>query len=333
MGQPRRSHRSPRRSFRPDLNGPLEDRTLLSTGQAEVSQVAEMLLASRRSPGHKATTAAPTGDTVHTAVIRRARVPIQTFVANGGRSVRVRDAQGEYFDVKITGVGTVTARPMPNHDGRVRIITFGTNSASSLSIDPARPRARQGQAHTFNPAFGKGDELLNVGEIQIRSGRIGQVLGFRTMNLSGPVVVLGDSNVSRIAANRLLPGALIDIAGDLDTLDVFVDANLAGPGTGIFVGRDLNWTNVRGDLTVSNGAAVSVGRDVGLVAQAAKGTGSGGQGILVQGNFTIAPESAVIINRDLAGPMTIQGNFNGYSRFVVKGSASGTISVLGTTSP
>lgn len=323
--------RPQRHVFQATATETLEPRQLLSTGQAEVSRVADLLVASRRQAATPSR--AGEGAIAAAAAARAARVPIQTFIGNGGRTVRVRDSQGEYFDIKVQGVGTVTATPMPSHDGRVRIIALGTNSSSNLVVEPVRPVPRLNQAHTFNPAFGVGDELLNVGAIEIRSGRIGQILGFRTVNLSGPVVVRGESQVDRIAVNRLLPGATIDVANDLNTLDVFVNADLSGPGTGIFVGRDLNWTNVRGNLTIADGAAIRIGRDLGLVAQGAKGTAVGGQGLLVQGNLVIAPSSAFIINRNLVGPVTVQGNFTGASRFIVLGTVRASVSVLGTVTP
>jgi hypothetical protein len=331
--------RAVRRAFRPTLGGPLEERVLLSTGQAEIDAIVSQILASRRGVPASSPAAGDTGQgrvTVDRARIQRH--PIQTFVGNGGRKVRILDGTGDAFDVAVTGVGTVTARPMPSHDGRVKIIARGTTSASVLTITPVRPQPQQGEAHTFNPAFGSGDELLNVGQIVIRSGRIGQILGYRTANLSGPIRILGESSVSRIALNRILPGGTIQVANDLDTLDVFVDADLSGAGAGIFVGRDLNWMNIQGNLTIGDGATLNIGRDTGEVAQPGKGTAIGGQGILIQGNLVINPGGTFVVTRNMNGiaggsSMAIRGNFNGTSRFSVGGSINQPITVLGTVTP
>jgi hypothetical protein len=324
--------RAVRRAFRPTLGGRLEDRVLLSSGQAEIDAIVEQVLASRRK--HRPATDGP----IHAAA-QRGRVlrhPIQTFVGNGGRKVRVLDGTGEAFDVQVDGVGTVTARPLPSHDGRVKIIAFGTTSRSSLIIAPARPVPTEGGAHTFNPAFGAGDEILNVGQIVIRSGRIGQILGYRTVNLSGPVRVRGESSVDRIALNRILPGGTIEVASDLNTLDLFVNADLAGAGTGIFVGRDLNWLDVQGNLSIRDGATINIGRDTGLVAQPAKGSAIGGQGMLIQGNLVIGEGGTFRVNRDINGTgasLAVRGNFNGTSRFSVGGTVNAPIAVLGTVTP
>src|SRR5690606_21589582 len=105
--------------------------------------------------------------------------------------------------------------------------------STELLIDPATPRATAGDglAHTFLGVLGRGDEILQVGQIDVLSGRIGSISGFRTVNLSGPVYILdsyGNPNdgpvVERIALNAMLPGASIHVAGDLNTLDVFTSA-------------------------------------------------------------------------------------------------------------
>lgn len=324
--------RQGRRAFRPNWDGRLEDRELLSTGQAEVSRIADQMLAARHDG------AGPVSTRRATAVPRQDGPrehlkPIQTFVRGGGKGVRVIDGQGDIFDVIITGTGTVRARPTRDHDGRVDLILSGTTSDSIVTISPAALHQEPGKAHTFNPAFGSGDELLNVRAIQVRSGRIGQILGFRTVNLSGPIDVRGESAVDRIALNRILPGGSITVTNDLNTLDVFVNANFAGSGTGLFVGRDLNWMNVRGDLTFTDGATAGIARDLGLRAQPQKGTGAGGQGLQVQGNFNIASGSTFVIERNLAGPLVVQGNFTGTSRFIVRGFVTSGVQVLGTVSP
>jgi hypothetical protein len=91
--------------------------------------------------------------------------------------------------------------------------------------------------------------------------------------------------------------------------------------------------NVRGNLTFADGATANIGRDLGLVAQPAKGTAVGGQGLLVQGNFAINPGSEFVINRNLAGPLVVRGNFDGTSRFIVRGSVLASTQVLGNVTP
>jgi hypothetical protein len=302
--------RADRRAMRPSVDGRLEPRLVLSVAQG-TAEIAEAIAYVRNARPALARPAA------HPAVARPAAVkpaatlpqllPVRTFVANGGRTVRIQDGRGDAFDVKLTGGGTITARPM--QDGRVRIIAIGTGPQTEMAINPVNVVPTKNGAHTFNPEFGVGDDILDVGGIEIRSGRIGSILGFRTANLSGPLIIRGTESVDRIALNELQPGALIATGGDLNTLEVFGNARLSGAETGIVVGRDLNWFNVRGNLTLENGAILDVARDVGLTAQGAKGSSGGGQGGLIQGNLGIAAGSAVLVGRATDAPVITQGSF------------------------
>jgi hypothetical protein len=264
----------------------------------------------------------------------------QSLTRRGGQSVRILTGRGTAFDVTVRGFGTVTARPTA--DGRWNLNVFGTDANSELTINPVDPsilrQFGKRTAHTFNPSYGVGNPILEVAGVNVTTGKIGQILGFRTANLSGPIVLRNDSPIDRIAFNRLLPGALIQTAGDLDTLDVFVSANLAGSGTGIKVGRDLNWFNVRGDLTIEDGATLETTRDIGLVPQPDKGTAVGGQGMLVQGNLILAPAGSMVVGRNLSGSsvgnsLTVFGNLAGSSRLTVNGVVTRPVVVLGTTTP
>ena len=88
-------------------------------------------------------------------------------------------------------------------------------------------------------------------------------------------------------------------------------------GPGISVGRDFNSFSVGQNLTIRDGANITVQRDLGLNAQPAKGTGPSGQGIAVQGNLVIEPGSTIRIGRDLVGNISVVGNAD-------IGAASGT---------
>lgn len=327
--------RSSRRALRPTVDDRLESRVVLSTasGTAEIAeaiayvrtQARPTTTAQARTLGTRAqATLRPTvnaGQVLGTTQFKS----IRTLVANGGRTVRILDGHGDAFDVRVSGGGTVTARPM--HDGRVKIIAMGTNPQSELLIHPVNVNPQKGQAHTFNPEFGIGDDILEVGAIEIRSGRIGQILGYRTANLSGPLIIRGSEAVDRIALNTLKPGALIQTAGDLNTLNVFGGAQLGGANTGIVVGRDLNWFTIGGNLILEDGAVLDVSRDVGLTAQAAKGTSIGGQGGLIQGNLGIDSGSAVLVGRATDAVVLIQGSYIGDSATRVVSPTGGWIAL------
>ena len=154
----------------------------------------------------------------------------------------------------------------------------------SSAINPLGSPQKKGYAHSF--AYGESNRghVLNVGQITINSGEIGGILGFQDTELSGPLVSDGTGAIDRIALESILPGASITTGGDVNTLDVLDGIDLSGPGTGIFIGRDLNLLNVGTDLDITNGAVFSVGRDVGLVSQPPKGTGSGSNVLLLNFN-------------------------------------------------
>lgn len=298
------TRRANRRAFQPTLDGRLESRLVLSTVSA-MAHAAHMA------------------------------VPNQILTGSGGRKVRIGLTDGEYFDAKVSNGGTIRAHRLPG--GRVALVVYGSTPLSELEIDPVSKPARKGLAHQYAPNYGTFTHVLNVGSIDIKSGKIAGIFGYRTANLSGPLTVANgpDTPIDRIAFFNLLPGASINTGGDVNTLDVYNDANLSGAGTGINIGRDLNWFYSTGNLNISNGATFTVNRDLGLTLQASKGTDPGGQGALILGNVAIDNTSSLVIGRNLAATFKVDGNFSGTSHVVVGGAVTGGLGfvVLGTQTP
>jgi hypothetical protein len=236
-------------------------------------------------------------------------------------------------------IGTVRAYPMTG--GRVGIIVDGSTQNTSLTINPLGEPQKKGFAHSF--AYGESSRvhILNVGQITVNSGRIGDILGFQDADLSGPLVVSGTGSIDRIAFANLLPGASIKTGGDLNTLDVLGGIDLSGAGTGISIGRDLNLLNVGTNLVLSNGATFTIGRFLGLLNQPPKGTGTGSNvltlnfnqltnttitvtlpptvGAFIQGNVQIdtAHGSAFLIGDNIVNTMYIEGAFMGFSGILI----------------
>jgi hypothetical protein len=237
-------------------------------------------------------------------------------------------------------IGTVRAYPMPG--GRVGIIVDGSTLNTELAINPLGIPQKKGFAHSF--AYGESNRghILNIGQITINSGSIGGILGFQSAALSGPLVSDGPGAIDRIAFAQLLPGASITTGGDVNTLDVLNSVELSGAGTGIFVGRDLNLLNVGNSIQLSNGAAISIGRNLGLVSQPPKGTGTGSNvlllnfnqltqttitvalpqpvGTFIQGNVVINPGSQFLVGSNIVNLMYVEGGISGFSRLLVNAS-------------
>ncbi len=234
-------------------------------------------------------------------------------------------------------IGTVRAYPMSG--GRVGIIVDGSTQNTELAINPLGLPQKKGFAHSF--AYGESNRghVLNIGQITINSGEIGAILGFQDANLSGPLVSAGTGAIDRIAFENILPGASITTGGDVNTLDVLDSASLSGAGTGIFIGRDLNLLNIGGTLTLSGGAQFSIGRNLGLVSQPPKGTGTGSNvlllnfnqlantitsvstpsaiGTFIQGDVVINPGSEFTVGSNIINPMYVEGSISGTSRLLV----------------
>lgn len=239
---------------------------------------------------------------------------VQYFTAHGGQIARLIDTDGEVYSVDVVGTGTVHAQPMKG--GRVRLIVEGSTPSTVVAINPFIFTPEKGTAHDFPDNAGHGDGLLHVGAIKVRTGKIGQILGFQTADLSGPLRVPGKTAVDRIALYALKPGASITTGGDLNTLDVYTDLALGG-GPGISVGRDLNFLQLAGNLSVGDGSNFAIGRDIGLNAQPEKGSVGGGQGALIGGDMSIAPTGAFTIGRALDAPFVVNGTITGARQVVV----------------
>ena len=252
--------------------------------------------------------------------------------ASGGMGTLIQDIDGELWVAYLqdpldrrSPAGTI--RAFPDSGGRVKFIVDGTTENTELVIEPYAKIRPRNQAHAFSAHLGRQDKALGVSDIQITSGKINSILGYRTVNLSGKVTIAGDNPVSRIAVNSIQPGASIITGGDLNTLNVYNSAVFDG-GTGISVGRDLNWMTVYGNLEFRNGADLIVGRDIGLNTQPDKGTSSGGQGALINGNMYIAPGSSMQVGRALDSGFVIQGRLDGANHISIP-TGGGNLIALG----
>jgi hypothetical protein len=242
-------------------------------------------------------------------------------------------------------IGTVRAYPMS--DGRVGIIVDGSTQNTDLTINPLGEPQIKGFAHSF--AYGESNRghILNIGQITVNSGSIGAIEGFQDSVLSGPLVVGGTGAIDRIAFLGIEPGASITTGGDVNTLDILDGIDLSGAGTGIHIGRDLNLLNVGGNIQLSNGATFTIGRNLGLVSQPPKGTGSGTNvlslnyttvansivttvipavGSYIQGSVIIntASGSAFLIGGNIFNTMYIEGSVTGFSGLLINTSTAPT---------
>ena len=256
---------------------------------------------------------------------------ITSRVAYGGQLSLIKDTDGERYGVLITGGGVVHAKPMSG--GRVELIVLGSTDLSVLSINPYVPPRVKGLAHTFPVKYAHQDGLLHIGSILIESGKISEIDGYHTADLSGPINISGNGVVNRIAFQSLKPGAMIATSPDttLNTLDVLNNIDLSG-GPGIALGRDLNSFSVGGNLTLSGGSSIVVGRDLGLMPQAAQGTGPGTQGALVQGNVVINDGSTLTIQRTLQGIFLVNGTFTGSNNVQISFGGNNLVARGGFTS-
>ena len=241
--------------------------------------------------------------------------------ASAGASVVLTTNSGEQFYVHVSGGGTVRGFKTPG--GAFRLLVQGTDSNSELTINPLLQRPYKGTAHTFSPGKTTRNSLVTISGINVTSGRISSILGYHTTILSGPISVGDATPIDRIALFATLPGASIGSGGDVNTLDIYSDAIFSGKGTGISVGRDVNYMSVGGSLGLFNGANLRVGRDIGLVGQPIKGTEIGidptnnttntilVQGGLIQGNLVIGSTSKFIVGRSLDSRFLVRGTVFG----------------------
>lgn len=312
MGR-RGARRRVRRDFRPALEGRLEERNFTS-----VLTPAARLLQRRAA-----------------LVERFARMPrgnVSGFPADGGSAIALTDSDSERFRVTVANAGTVRAQR--GTMGSVFLVLQGTQDNSEVDVTLINyPQQTRGN-HQFVFPRTLWDRRINLAGVDVTNGRLGGFFGFGTANLSGAFNYPGAETIDRLAFANLLPGASIRTGGDLNTLDIHDDVTLSGANTGIFIGRDLNLFNVSGNVTLSDGAQIVIGRDVGAEVQLPKGTGLGGRGIRIMGNLTINPGSTLTIQRNVVGQIFIQGNLVGASRLLVDGSVPpGNIIVSGTITP
>jgi hypothetical protein len=304
--------------------------------------------------------------------ITRKRVAIATQTARGGQAVEVTALDGSHYMIRLSytsntiatntpegangqggnssaltatsqvsqqnanypqPIGTVRAYAMPG--GRVGIIVDGSTPNTELTINPLGQPQKKGFAKSFAYGESARNHLLNIGQLTVTSGQIGAIEGFQVAELSGPLTVSGTSPVNRIAFDAIVPGGSITTGGDLQTLDVLNSIDLSGSGSFISIGRDLNLLNVGGFITLSNGANFILGRNLGLIAQPPKGTGTGSNvlslnftnvsnsiitvtipsvGSFIQGNVNISPGSVFGIGGMIYNTMYVEGSVNGYSR-------------------
>ncbi len=251
-------------------------------------------------------------------------------------------------------IGTIRAYPMPG--GRVGLILDGTTQNTELTINPLGQPQIKGFAHSFAYGEATRKHFLNIGQITVNSGQIGSILGFQDAILSGPLTSLGTTAIDRIAFYQLAPGASIQTGGDVNTLDVFQNATLSGAGTGVNIGRDLNLLNVGGTLTVTDNASFAIGRDLGLLPQPPKGTGTGSNvlllnfnsllgttvnnialppsvGSFIQGNVILTNGGAFLIGRSIDNTMYIEGGIIGFSRLLTNAATAPTTPPLETKLP
>ncbi|MFI5458270.1 MAG: hypothetical protein ACHRXM_22800 [Isosphaerales bacterium] len=232
-------------------------------------------------------------------------------------------------------IGTVRAYPMSN--GRVGIIVDGSTPNTDLTINPLGEPQRKGFAHSFAYGESARNHIVNIGQLTVTSGQIGAIEGFQDAVLSGPLVATGTAAIDRIALDAILPGASITTGGDVNTLDVLNGITLTG--TNINIGRDVNLLNVGGSIELSNGSAFLIGRDIGLVSQPPKGTGTGSNvlllnfntlqnttitttlpesvGTYIEGNVVIGPGSTFSIGQGINNGVYIEGSLSGYSRMFI----------------
>ena len=369
MSDSRTKRRRPSsRAYRPALDGKLEDRVLLSTQTLHQYLATNLGLLKHPQAGVAFHVNVPPFAlhaprwNRHFRVIHAAAV--QTI--RGGQAANVVAVDGSHFRIQLgyesntvataagdgaagtytsstqepalsndqptelpQPIGTVRVYAMPN--GEVGIIVDGSNDNTELTINPLPTPIRVGYSKSY--AYGQAGvtHILNIGQITVNSGEIGAIEGFHTANLVGPLVVGGTTTVDRIAFNSIEPGASITVGGTLNTLDILQGITLTG--TNIEIGRDLNLFNVGGNINLSNGSQILIGRDMGAVLQPPKGTGTGSNVLTL--NFTTLANTITTLTTPPSVSAYIQGNIiiGPGSAFVLGRSVDETIWVIGNIDP
>jgi hypothetical protein len=369
--------RTPSRTFHPTINGALESRMLLTYWHVIPKVLGNAAFLLKHPSARTAFLQNLPPQVQHAnpkfpvSGITRRRFVIATQTARGGQAVEVTALDGSHYMIRLSytsntigtntaegsagqsgnlaatalvsaqnanypqPIGTVRAYAMPG--GRVGIIVDGSTSNTDLTINPLGQPQKKGFAKSFAYGESARNHLLNIGQLTVTSGQIGAIEGFQVAELSGPLTATGTTPIDRIALGAILPGASITTGGDVQTLDVLNNIDLSGPGTGITIGRDLNLLNVGAGITLSNGANFNIGRNLGLIAQPPKGTGTGSNvlslnftnvsnsiitvtipsvGSFIQGNVNISPGSVFALGGIIYNTMYVEGAVIGYSRLL-----------------
>ncbi len=292
------------RAFQPTLDGNLEPRLLLSKV-------------------HALSLKDPIG------------IPGNIRTAFGGQAVEITNASGKSFYILVTS-GTVQAYRMSG--GRFGLTIKGSSVDSEVTINPVIDEKVKGTAHTFNNRLSHYNQLINIGAINVTSGTVSAILGYRSAILSGPLVVNSTNRVDRIAFDTVAPGASIIVGGDLNTLDVLNNLTVSGPATGVVIGRDLNSLSVGGNLNIANAAVFSIARYQGLIPQPAKGTAPQPQPIenlntstvvtvpiataAIGGNLVLTNGGRFIVGQALQGFFLVNGATIGAANIQINGNGN-----------
>ena len=259
---------------------------------------------------------------------------IQT--AFGGQAVDITTNTGESFYIFVD-TGQVRAFAMPG--GKFGLRVSGTTPNSTLTINPVVDSQIVHTAHKVNGRQTQYTGTINLGMIDIMNGQINDILGYKTAVLSGPLYAFGTNPIDRIALDSIQPGGSIITGGDVNTLDIATNVILSGAGNDINIGRDLNFFSTFGDVDVINGANIIIGRNLGLTAQPAKGTGpssipantaflaststvttfSNFEATQIEGNLVIAPGSQFLIRGAIGGQFFISGFVAGANNISTQG--------------
>ncbi len=369
MSESRTNGGRPRsRAFRPSLDGRLEDRVLMSSIASKVKDQLSLSAALLKNPAARNAYLLKHPPQLQRAPhfnghVRRRTGVAATQTLKGGEDVLV-NAGGTHYQVALsytsntlatnitegqdgqsgnasTGTSTAlvsqagsnypqpigTVRAYPMSGGRVGLIVDGSTQNTELTINPLGQQQRKGFAKSFAYGAAARGHLLNIGQITVNTGLIGDIEGFQDAVLSGPLVVSGTTSIDRIAFDAILPGASITTGGDVQTLDVLNGITLSG--TSINIGRDLNLLNVGGNIDLTNGAQFNIGRNLGLVSQPPKGTGTGTNVLTL--NFTSVANSIITVTIPAVGSY-IQGNVfvDPTSVFRIGGNIFNTMYVAGS---
>ena len=237
-------NRSPARAFRPTVDGRLESRILLTVPKGHT--VSRYLL-SHPSPKPAYNLRQPPFTAVDAPPFHKDFRPITgvgTQTARGGQAVQVTAQDGSHYLIKLSytsntlataaaegsngqagdttaqtatalvgqqnanypqPIGTVRAYAMPG--GKVGIIVDGSTPNTELTINPLGLPQKKGYAHSFAYGESTRNHILNIGQLTVNSGEIGDILGFQDAVLSGPMIIPGTTSIDRIAFDQLLPGA------------------------------------------------------------------------------------------------------------------------------